>query len=242
MKIALQRKAVGDSNMMNSSDVTVTDARMKSVLRKHVAPIINDTVPQIVSEAVNENKIHTGKLTKFYPYLDKAEVRFTGSKKTVLCKILHLYSGSLIDLFTPEGERSFCKKLKEPCIIPHSPLYCLVVDINDKTKEQLLLGYYHSTEFTGFKPAPTGGMKIISFGGYKQNYIEFNGSKLIIRTSKDIHMEKGEYTGTDEKVERVNTGDVYTKEEVYTKQEVDELIAAKIAEALTNNDENNIGG
>lgn len=229
--------------MVNSSDVTVTDARMKSVLRKHVTPIINDTVPQIVTEAVNENKIHTGKLTKFYPYLDKAEVRFTGSKKTVLCKILHLYSGSLIDLFTPQGERSFCKKLKEPCVIPHSPLYCLVVDINDNTKEQLLLGYYHSTEFTGFKPAPNGGMKIIHFGGYKQNYIEFDGRKLQIRTSKEVAMEKGEYTQDNEPVERVNNGDVYTKEEVYTKQEVDELIAAKIAEALENNDnEDNNGG
>lgn len=223
--------------MQSGSNVTVTDARMKDVLRKHVAPIINDTVPQMVTEAVNENKVRTGKVTKFYPYLDKAEVRFTGGKETVLCKILHLYSGSLLDLFTPEGESKFCDKLKEPCIIPHSPLYCLVVDINDKSKEQLLLGYYHSTEFTGFQPAPKGGMKIISFGGYKQNYIEFNGRKLTIRTSKDVHMEKGEYTGTDETVERVNAGDVYTKEEVYTKTEVDELIANKIQEALENNAE-----
>lgn len=230
--------------MKNSSDVTVTDARMKSVLRKHVTPIINDTVPQIVTEAVNENKIRTGKLTKFYPYLDKAEVRFTGGKKKVLCKILHLYSGSLIDLFTPEGELSFCNKLKEPCIIPHFPLYCLVVDINDNTKEQLLLGYYHPTEFTGFKPAPKGGMKIISFGGYKENYIEFSGNKLQIMTSNEVLMEKGEYDNDTTPVERVNAGDIYTKEEVYTKQEVDELIAAKIAEALTNNnnDNNNDGG
>lgn len=228
--------------MRSSSEVTVTDARMKSVLRKHVAPIINETVPQIVTEAVNENKIHTGKVIKFYPYLDKAEVRFTGSKETVLCKILHLYSGGLIDLFTPEGESSFCKKLKEPCVIPHSPLYCLVVDIEDNTKEQLLLGYYHSTEFTGFKPAPKGGMKIISFGAYKQNYIEFSGSKLHLRTSKEVSMEKGEYNNDTSPVERANVKDIYTKEEVYTKKEVDELIEAKIAEALTNNnteEENN---
>ena len=222
--------------MKSSQNITLTDARTKKSFDNLITNAIMPSVQETIQKEVEDSKIQPAKVTKFYPYLDKAEVQFLESKKKVICKLLHLYSGSLLDLFTPDGESKFCDKLKEPCIIPHSPLYCLVVDINDKSKEQLLLGYYHSTEFTGFQPAPKGGMKIISFGGYKQNYIEFNGRKIIIRTSKDIHMEKGEYTGTDETVERVNSGDVYTKNELYTKAEVEELIDMKITEALTNYD------
>ena len=101
--------------MVKSTEVTPTDARMKKLLSKQINNVMESPVPQQISNAVDNVSIKTGVITKFYPYLDKAEVRLDFSNELLLCRILHRYGGDIIDFYTPlADERIFCEKLKEP--------------------------------------------------------------------------------------------------------------------------------
>ena len=73
--------------MKSSNDVTVTDARMKNALRQQVNPIIMESVPQMISQAITNVQIQSGIVIKFYPYLDKAEVQLDNSNQNVLCRL-----------------------------------------------------------------------------------------------------------------------------------------------------------
>ena len=61
---------------MNSSNVTVTEGRLKKALKDNIEPIMLPKVERTITKEVNNSKIRTGVITKFYPYLDKAEVKF----------------------------------------------------------------------------------------------------------------------------------------------------------------------
>ncbi|MBQ6511756.1 hypothetical protein [Methanobrevibacter sp.] len=218
---------------MGSKDVTVTDARMKEVLRNQVKPIISETVPPMINKSLEEVRLFTGIATKFYHYLDKVEVKLDNSDSTVLCKRLHIFGGDLVDLFTPTADhQSFCDKLKEPCIIPRDTLHCLVINIFDNSDEYLLLGFFQVEEFVGLNPAKPGNLKICAVGGLNQFWIKFGHDGLDIRTNETPTTNVGDMDADMSSVVYADSGEVYTKEEVYTKSEVDELIAAKIAEAL----------
>ena len=222
---------------MKSDDITVTDARFKKALNTGVSTVINQTVPQMITAAVNECSIRTGVVTKFYPYLDKAEVQLDNINQKVLCKLTHRYMGSLIDLFTPVGDNDYCDDLKEPCIIPHDSLNCCVMNIhNDDSDEYLLLDYFNAEDIIGFSPARMGSMKLTNFRVSGEDYIEFGGNGLKIKSKTPIESNYGEYDEDISKSEYVNSFDVYTKDEVYTKEEVDELIQKAISEALGEDD------
>lgn len=242
--------------MKSSSDVTVTDARMKDVLKKQVVPLVMESVSPVITREVETAKLRTGVVTKFYPYLDKAEVKLDNSNLKVLCRLPHKFGGALIDFFTPAGDGDFCEDFKEPCIFPRDPLYCLIVKIHeDDSDDYLLVDYYLGDEILGFDPAPPGSMRISNFRASCEDYIEFGGDGLKIQTKKPIETSYGEYEDDvtipvyadaddvytkDEvytKKEVYAKREVYSKQEVYTKKEVDDLIAEKIAEALENQDE-----
>ena len=103
--------------MKSSNDVTVTDARMKDVLKKQVVPLVMESVSPVITREVETAKLRTGVVTKFYPYLDKAEVELDNSNLKVLCRLPHKFGGALIDFFTPAGDEDFCEDFKEPCIV-----------------------------------------------------------------------------------------------------------------------------
>ena len=81
-------------------------------------------------------------------------------------------------------------------------------------------------------PASPGNFKIISIGGTNQFWIKFGADGLDLRLPKAATLNVGDMDKNMEEVDYADSTNVYTKDEVYTKEEVDELIAQKIAEAL----------
>lgn len=223
--------------------VTVTDTRLLQALSDPVNKIIGATVPEQISKVSEQLGVKTGIVTKFYPYLDKAEVRLDKGNKYVICRMLHRFGGNIIDLFTPlQEESNFCDNLREPCIIPRMALHCFVVNIDDDSGEFLLLGFHPNKELVGFKPAEPGNVKICSLNDINQFWIKFGSKGLDIRLPTGMVTNVGYEDDTMEPVEYADSNSVYTKEEVYnktevyTKEEVDELIRDRLAELLDQQD------
>lgn len=219
---------------MNSNDITPTQGRLRAAIDNAVTkPIIPQVLPEIET-AVEKERIRTGVITKFYPYLDKAMVELDNSDEVVLCKILHRFGGELIDLYTPSSDSSdYCDELHEPCVIPRASLNCLIVNIDDADSEEyLILGFYQNDEFVGLNPATPGNIKIAFRGGTNQFWIKFGSDGLDLRLPKAATLNVGDMDKNMEEVDYADSTNVYTKDEVYTKEEVDELIRQRIAEAL----------
>ena len=132
---------------MGTKDITVTKGRVEEAIEGAITRTIGPKTTQQITNAVDNTKIRTGIITKFYPYLDKAEVSLDNTDEKVLCKILHRYGGEMLDFFTPNGDEDYCTELHEPCIIPRGDLQVLIVNIHDSDSDDwLMLGYYAAEE------------------------------------------------------------------------------------------------
>ena len=201
--------------MVGFKNMTVTDARLLQSLSGPVNEIINSTVPQKINAVAEALGLKTGVITKFYPYLDKAEVKLDKDGKTVLCRILHRFGGDMIDFYTPlEYEESFDEGLNEPCIIPRASHHVCVLQISDADgEENLLLGHYNNDDIVGFKPAKPGNIKLMSITEPNLYWIEFGPDGLNLRLPDNPTIETGTLP-----VEMAD-GSVYTKKEVDEKLE-----------------------
>ena len=198
--------------MADSKNITATKARVATKLNQIIdRNMDNRQLTRTMEEKVNNARAVTGVVTKFYPYLDKAEVKIDDSKKKVLCTILHRFGGELIDFFTPNGDKTYCDKLKEPCIKPRGDLNCFIIKAK---KEWLLLGYFQSEEIIGVNPASMGDMKLVTRGGANQYWIKFGYAGLDIRSSTTPVTNVGETDDDMDELNYANTKDVYTKEEL----------------------------
>ncbi len=202
--------------MKTSDNITVTDGRLKKALQTNVENIIIPQINSKVNKTARDAKIQVATMTKFYPYLDKCEVDLNGN--LVICKILHRFSGALIDFYTPIGDEDYCERLKEPCIIPMETLQCLILDINDDSDEQLMIGYFLPDEIVGLNPASQGNLKLASMGETNQYWIKFGIEGLDIRSPDIPSTNIGEYDS-----DMVNLDYV-------TKKELDDLIIGEIAD------------
>ena len=196
--------------MKTSKKLTVTEGRTREAVFNAVSQSIAPTLKNAVENAVENERIRTGVITKYYPYLDKAEVKLDDTKKLVLCKILHRFGGDMIDFYTPlEYEESFDDGLKEPCIIPRAQHNVCVLQIHDNdSDENLILGYYQNKDIVGFKPASPGNIKLMSITEPNLYWVEFGPDGLNLRLPKNPSIETGTLP-----VEMEN-GDFYTKKEV----------------------------
>ena len=77
--------------MKSSNNITATDGRLISAITPIIHNVVEDSLETTVKKEVNASKIHIGALTKYYPYLDKAEVKV--GDKLILGKILHRMHG-----------------------------------------------------------------------------------------------------------------------------------------------------
>ncbi|MBQ2653069.1 MAG: hypothetical protein IJF83_05895 [Methanobrevibacter sp.] len=207
--------------MKTTENITLTNRRQLAPIKTIVDKAIEEKeIEKTIDKTVDASKSRTGVLTKFYPYLDKAEVKLDHNSKKVLCRFLHNFSGSLIDFFTPDGESSFCETLHEPCILPRADLHVCVLDISneDAADEMLILGYFNPDDIVGIKPANPGYLKITDIGATNQWGVEIGQGEVNIRTVKGAHFTEGEYHTDDTDVEYANS------EKVYTKQEMDDKL------------------
>lgn len=219
---------------------TITQGRMEQAIDRAVSRVAGPQITQQINEAVENERIRTGTITKFYHYLDKVEVELDNSNEKVLCKILHRFGGELLDLYTPSADSyNFCDDLKEPYVVTRETLHCLVLNISDMDSDEwLMLGYYQNEEFVGLNPASPGNIKITSIGGTNQFWIKFGADGLDLRLPDTATTNVGDMDKNMTPVDYASSDTVYTKEEVYnktevyTKEEVDELISKAIAEAI----------
>ena len=202
---------------MKLSDITATDGRVKNAISPVIDSVVDSKIEKQIKKEIDKSKIQIGVLSKYYPYLDKAEVKL--GNKTVLCKILHRMHGSLVDFFTPLGESSFCETLKEPCIIPRGELDCLVADINDDTKERLLLGYFLKNDIIYTRPANPGHYRVADFSATNEYGLDVGVGDILLNSNKGVTFTEGFVESENTVVEYANNEDVYDKGEVYTKKE-----------------------
>lgn len=209
--------------MKTTDNITVTDGRLHQALNKQVTRMMMPKVNKNITNAVNESKFQIGIMTKFYPYLDKCEVKI--GDDLILCKILHRFMGDLIDYHTPIGDEDYCSTLNEPCIIPLTPLECVIVDVNDNTDEWIMVGYVNSEELIGLNPASMGNLKLVSISAENQFWIKFGLNGLNIRSPNAPTTSVGEYDKDMIEIGNVNSTEVYTKEETdeLIKNAIDEL-------------------
>lgn len=193
---------------MKIGNITATDARLKKALTNNINSLVTNEITKTITTTVDNSKIRTGVVTKFYPYINKVEVKLDNGSITI-CKILHFFSGALLCLFTPDGEEAFCDNLNQPCIIPLGNLTCLLADINETDSEEyVLLGYYIPEELsTGVTPPNPGNFTINSIGATTTKTIGFG-----------------------------NEGLKLSLDDYYTKEDVDKLID-DLKEELINGDE-----
>ena len=243
---------------MESKKVTGTKGRLSEGLDKITSSAIENTVPTQIKDAVDLVKIRTGVITKFYPYIDKAEVRLDYNGKKILCKILHRCGGDLIEFYTPSADRtSYDSKLHEPYVVPKASQNVCVIHVHDDdSDENLILGYYQNKEIVGFNPAKPGNIKIMSVCEDKNEYwLKFGFGGFNYRVGKspnrivgDVHSEEGvsdvQYTKSDdvytideidELIESLSIGDYYTKGEVDEKLAVYEEKITHLEDILREN-------
>lgn len=225
---------------MNSRNITDTQSRLLTGMNSIIQDVYdNQNVGLQIQNAVEESMITTGTMTKYYPSLNKCEVQLDKSNKKVICKNLLMFNGSLILLYTPDGEPSFCERLKEPCIIPQSKLSVLVVNINNDDDEYLMLGYYLKNDLLYLNPSKRGNFKILVPGAVNEYSIRFGLDGLKVVTNGSIVREELDTWGTNTTKEVYNKddvdkllvetkeaveGEVYSKSEVYNKSEIDDIV------------------
>lgn len=202
--------------MKTSDNITITDGRLKKALQDKVEKVIIPQINSKVNKTARDAKIQVATMTKFYPYLDKCEVDLDGS--LVICKILHRFSGELIDFYTPLGNNDYCERLHEPCIIPLETLKCLILDINDGSAEQVMIGYFLPDEIIGMDPATAGNLKLTSMGATNEYWITFGVSGLDIRSREMPTTNVGEFDSN------------MTNLEYVTKKDIEDLIIGEVAD------------
>lgn len=224
--------------MKKSSNITATDGRVIRSIEPIIHSVVDTKMEKEVKKEIDKTKIHLGVLTKYYPYIDKAEVKV--NNELIVCKILHRMHGSLVDFFTPEGDKDFCEKLKEPCIIPRGELDCLVADINDNTKEQLLLGYFLKNDVIYTTPANPGHYRIVDLSATNEYGLDIGVGDIQLNSNEGVTFTEGFVAKENKNIVYANSENVYTKNDVYkksevykkslvyTKEEVDELIKKAI--------------
>lgn len=178
---------------MDSKYITSTEGRLSNIITKINNNAIENIVPQRISQAVNDEKIRTGVITKFYPYLDKAEVKLDNINKKILCKILHRYGGEIMEYYTPlKDSDDFDEKLAEPYVIPKNPQHVLVIKIHDNdSEENLILGYYQNEEIVGYNPAEPGNIKLTCNTDDNQYWIKFGTDGLDYRGIEEPTVKVG---------------------------------------------------
>ena len=218
--------------MKNLTNITATNGRVINSMKPVIESVVNEKLETVVKEEIDKTKIHIGVLTKYYPYLDKAEVKV--DNKTIICKVLHRMHGSLVDFFTPLGDSAFCEKLKERCIIPRGELECLIADVNDNTKEQLLLGFFLQNDVLYTHPAEMGHYKIVDLAATNEYGLDIGRGTFNVYSNEGVNFTEGLTEAENTTVNYADTNDVYTKSEtydrkhLYTRKQVDDLIKKAI--------------
>lgn len=215
---------------MNSSNITVTDARLLDAFKRIETVNETRTIAGSESEKKIDNEIRVATLTRFFYEKQEAEVKL--DDKLIICKLTSPVAGSVNLYFTPFSELLFDKDLKRTYFKPYEKVKCIVIKI-DTT-------YYIISYFQDNVQPPVivdGG--VLYLGGYNNSIqlggnsggIYFNTDKLVFKDWMNPEQRNKIHT-EDFNEENLMNENYYDKDEIYTKEEVDELIK-ELKEELT---------
>ncbi|WP_299523239.1 hypothetical protein [uncultured Methanobrevibacter sp.] len=210
---------------MNSNDITVTDARVLNSFSKVNNLIFNGETEKQIKEAVNEAKLKTGIVKKYYMDLNKVEVTLNDGGGTVLCRVLQLLCAEFITKYTPEGSYDYDETIGAGYVIPRGEIECVVLPTSDNEKhaDYFVIGYYSSKNTPDPVPAPTqGNIKLSYIGAVDEFLVQFgfNGFNVI---SNNINQYVGYNSNYTKPIDELASKQTLNKE-YYTKTEVDKLL------------------
>lgn len=218
---------------MSSKNITDTNARLLSGITNIVQDVYDkQNIDGKIERVVSDNMITTGVMTKFYPYLNKCEVKLDNTDEKVLCTLISLFSGDLLFFFTPSGDESFCENLREPCIIPRGRLNVLVANIQNDEYDYVMLGYFFPNDLVGINPAPSSHFRITGIGAVKEYSITFGLDGLKIVTGDTVETTLVDDFEDDVQVEQYNKSEIDVLLET-----LKEDLKREIIEEITNNQE-----
>jgi len=194
----------------------VTDARVKKALYGHFKTFIDDeNIPEQITKSIEEHNIKSGRVIEFYQFLDKALIKLSNGNE-VEAWVLHRCMGSIIDMYTPEGEQVISDEKHEPCIIPKYELKALVAELGND--EFVLLGYYNPNMVGAFSPPLAGEYTVRTLTDTSQGGLTVNPQEITLTSNNGpsfVERDLGESTTID----YANSKDIYTKDEVYKKSQ-----------------------
>lgn len=210
---------------MNSSNITVTDARVLENLSKVNNVLNNDKTTKVVKEEVDNAKLKTGVIEKYYIHLNKAEVKLDDSNKIVTCRILQSFCNEFTIKYTPEGDFGYDEVSGTAYITPRSKMECVVLPTSKSSKDTdyFLIGYFNSDNTPDLITAPTMGNIKLSYVSATDEYlVQFgaNGFNVITNHLNQYEGVESEYKKPIDDLATIET----LEKDYYTKEEVDELI------------------
>ena len=210
---------------MNSSNITVTDARVLENLSKVNNVLNNDKTTKVVKEEVDNAKLKTGVIEKYYIHLNKAEVKLDDSNKIVTCRILQSFCNEFTIKYTPEGDFGYDEVSGTAYVIPRSKMECVVLPTSKSSKDTdyFLIGYFNSDNTLDLITAPTMGNIKLSYVSVTDEYlVQFgaNGFNVITNHLNQYEGVESEYKKPIDDLATIET----LEKDYYTKEEVDELI------------------
>ena len=201
----------------------ITNERTKNALYNRFKDFLDgENIEGQINKKIEEHSIKKGKIIEFYPYLDMALVELS-SKKQVEAYILHRCYGGIVDLFTPLGEQIISETKHEPCIIPRFYQEVLVAEVG--SDEYVILGYFNISErmVGSFSPAQSNEYLIKSLSDTNQGGLSVTPSDINISSANGITFQQSDVGETTD-IEYANSENIYTKQQVYNKAQVDALL------------------
>lgn len=194
----------------------VTNSRVKHSLHGQFKEFLDgENIPEQITKNIEEHGIKKGKVIEVYHYLDTSLVELSNHKQ-VEAYHLHRCLGSIVDLYTPEGEQVISEKKKEPCIMPKFDLKCLVAEVG--TDEYVLLGYYSPNMVGAFSPADIGTYVIRTLTDTSQGGLTVAPQEIKMTSNNGVAFKEQD-VGQSTEITYANSKDTYTKNEVYKKSQ-----------------------
>jgi len=194
----------------------VTDGRVRESLHGQFKQFLEgENISEQIVKNIENHGIKKGKVLEVYHYLDKSLVKLSDGKE-VEAWHLHRCLGSVIDLYTPEGEQIISKKKSEPCIIPKYDLKSLVAEVGKD--EYVLLGYFNPNMVGAFSPADKGTYVVKTLTDTSQGGLTVGPQEIKLTSNNGVSFKEQDL-GESTEINYANSENTYTKQEVYNKDQ-----------------------
>ena len=189
----------------------VTDGRVRESLHGQFKQFLDgENLSEKIVKNIENHGIKKGRVIEVYQYLDKSLVRLNDGKE-VEAWHLHRCMGSVIDLYTPNGEQRISDKKHEPCILPRYELKALVAEVGKD--EYVLLGYYNPNMVGSFSPADRGHYLIKTMTDGYQAGLDISPNNISIISHEGASFIEAD-VNEDTEINYAEIKDTYTKDEV----------------------------